>query len=269
MWPLVDLIMSENQYDTLNITHKDNYAIVQISRGRGNAINHGMIKDIRHAFAALKVNSKVSGVILTGNPGFFSVGLDVIELYDYDEEKLTAFWADFHQMVVDLTSFPKPLFAAISGFSPAGGCVMAVCCDYRLMAEGEKFQIGLNEVAVGIRVPAYIFHLYSFWIGSRKAYQNLMQGRLLSVAEAFESGLVDEVCSMENLLARAEEVMKHWLKHADSVVQSSKMNMRKELIEKVGHEPAEDIKARLAQWFHPESRKVMGALVAKLKAKAV
>ena len=260
--------MPNNIYTTLQITHKSNYAIVQISRGRGNAMNHDMVREIRQAFGELKLNKQISGVILTGNPGFFSVGLDVIELYDYDEEKISAFWAEFHGMVVELTSFPKPLFAAISGFSPAGGCVMAVCCDYRLMAEGDKFQIGLNEVAVGIRVPAYIFHLYSFWIGSRKAYQNLMQGRLLGVDEAFESGLVDEVCPLEELLERAEDKMKKWLKHADSVVQSSKLNMRADLIEKVQHESSADIEARLKQWFHPESRKAMGALVARLKQRA-
>ena len=173
----------------IEVIARDGYEILQLNRGRANPINHGLVLAIREELARVREDETVRGIILTGNtPGFFSVGLDLKELYYYDEAEIVAFWGDWQKMVMELVSFPKPMIAAINGYSPAGGCVLAVTCDYRLMAANPRFTIGLNEVAVGITVPQYIFTIYAFWLGTRKAYQSLMVGRLFKVEEALEVG---------------------------------------------------------------------------------
>jgi len=249
----------------LKYNYKNDICILQLSRGRGNALSHQMVNEITQAAKDLEANGKVRGVIITGNPGIFSVGLDVLELYDFDQKQILTFWNDWQEMVKTLTAFSKPLICAISGHSPAGGCVIALCCDYRLMVEGEKFRIGLNEVAVGIELPGYIFEIAAFAMGTRKAYQNLMQGRLISVKEAYETHLIDEVCASENLMPRAEEVMQQWLKGSDNILQGSKRNMKKELLQRMQESFDESMDDKLAQWFHPDSRATMGKLVAQLK----
>ena len=68
--------------ETLNITRKGNYALVQLSRGKANPVNHQMVKDLSATFKSLQEEAEMKGVILTGTPNFFSAGLDVVELYD-------------------------------------------------------------------------------------------------------------------------------------------------------------------------------------------
>ena len=211
----------------LNITQKKDYAIVQLNRGKANVLNHTMVKEIRQAFKELDEDDTIRGLILTGKPHFFSAGLDLIELYEYNEEQIKAFFFDFSSMYVDLMKFSKPSLCAITGHAPAGGCVMAITCDYRIMAEGEKYTIGLNEVAVNILISENITKAYAFWMGQRKAYQSIMEGKLLSVQEAHESGLVDEVCPLEEVMDRAEKQMQKWLKADDDILRGTKYNLRK------------------------------------------
>ncbi len=168
-------------------------------------------------------------MILTGKEGFFSSGIDLIEAYDYNEEQSQEFWIDFLALQRDLVSFKKPLVAAISGHSPAGGCVLAICCDYRVMAEG-KFIIGLNEIPVGIIVPDSVFHLYAFWLGQHKAYQYLMAGKLLNINEALDdAGLIDKVSSPENIMHVAEKKVRTYMQLNPVTWSQSKLNLRNEL----------------------------------------
>ena len=148
----------------IKIESRDQYDVLVLNRGRANPINNDMVTAIRSELKRVAKDDTVRGIIWTGNtPGFFSVGLDLKELYYYDEEQIAGFWENWDAMVMELIKFPKPMIAAINGYSPAGGCVLAVTCDYRLMAKGEKFVIGLNETAVGIADKA-------FWLGSNNGF---------------------------------------------------------------------------------------------------
>lgn len=186
------------KYLTLSVQNR--MALIGLNRGRSNAINGELLDELKIILKSIESDDAISGIILHGNEGFFSAGLDLIELYDYSEVEIRVFWESFLSFVQAFVGFKKPSIAAIGGHSPAGGCVLALCCDYRIMAEGE-FIIGLNEVPVGIIVPDAIFHLYGFWLGQAKAYQYLLEGKLLNPTEALAAGLIDELVP-----ARAQEV---------------------------------------------------------------
>jgi 3,2-trans-enoyl-CoA isomerase len=178
--------------NTIKVRIKDKIAVLSLDRGRSNAINSEMVSELHQMIRNIENDDSIAGLIITGKEGFFSAGLDLIELYNYDEDQIREFWVEFLSLVTSMVSFKKPMIAAISGHSPAGGCVLAICCDYRVMAEG-KFIIGLNEVPVGIIVPESIFHLYAFWLGNAPAYRALLEGKLMNTQEALSAGLVDEV----------------------------------------------------------------------------
>lgn len=244
---------------------KPQYEILQFNRGKANPMHTDFIKELREHIARIEADPNTRGVILTGNtPGYFTVGLDLKELYHYDEEQIEEFWTHWDAMVMELTCFPKPMIAAINGYSPAGGCVIAITCDHRMMAEGEKFIIGLNEVAVGITVPENIFQLYAFWLGHRQAYQCLMQGKLMKVREAKAVGLIDEVLEMDDLLPKAEENLQRLLMLPDNILQDSKRNLRRELIDKLQHLPEIPRQQKLDSWFNPNSRAIMKMVVDSL-----
>jgi len=179
--------------NTLEVTYKEEYAIVQMNRGKVNAINFEMVQDLRDIFHTLENNASVKGVILTGQPHYFSAGLDLIELFTYDKDQMRDFFVSFGSLYQELVRFKKPFISAITGHSPAGGCVLAVTSDNRYMAEGDKYVIGLNEVAVNIQISQNLTEVYAFWMGNGLASRYIMAGKLLSGKEALAAGLVDEL----------------------------------------------------------------------------
>jgi len=254
--------------DTIKLTRKENYAIVQLNRGKVNAINHQLVNELRATFQELLIDEEVGGVILTGIPRFFSAGLDVIELYAYDEQKMRSFMTDFGLLHIEMAKFPKPLICAITGYSPAGGTVFAITADYRIMAAGEKYTIGLNEVAVNIQISNNLVEAYGFWIGKGLAHRYILEGKLLGVQEALSVGLVDEVVEASEVLAKAEEKMRHFLKALPVILHATKAKLRKTWLSKINDDSAEDFKQSLDIWWQPETRKRMKMFVDRLTHKA-
>lgn len=249
----------------ITIQHKNNYAVVQLKRGKVNAINHQVVNEIRQTFQQLKDDDTISGVIFTGIPHFFSAGLDVKELFHYDKAQIADFFKDFVNMFVELMNFPKLFISAITGHSPAGGCVIAITSDYRIMATGEKYVIGLNEVAVNILISKNIAAAYAFWIGERRAYQALLQGRLFDVQTAYDYGLLDEISPLEEVLKRAEGKMKAWLQHNPAILQGTKRTLRQDLLEqKINLDVEELIQENVDLWWEPSVRAGMQQFVENL-----
>ena len=107
--------------NTLNIQTKDNYTIVQLDRGKANALNQEMINELRQLIQESEQDDNINGIILTGKPHFFSGGVDLLEVYYYDSEGIRNFWGSFLQLATEMLAFSKPLIASITGHSPAGG----------------------------------------------------------------------------------------------------------------------------------------------------
>jgi len=253
--------------NTLRLEIKDKLAIITLDRGRANPMNAEMVAGLTSTIKDIANNQDIGGVILTGKENFFSAGLDLMEVFEYDEVQSRTFWASFMHMQFVLATFRKPMVAAITGHSPAGGCVLAICCDYRVMAEG-KYVIGLNEIPVGIIVPDSIFNLYAFWLGKRKAYQYLLEGKLLSVQEALADGLIDEACDAADVLAAAEKKIRGYMAFNPVTWSQSKINLRGELIAQLSADQTDTLNAMLKQWWSPETRLTLQHIIDNLKAPA-
>ncbi|MFB2119015.1 enoyl-CoA hydratase/isomerase family protein [Parapedobacter sp. 2B3] len=250
--------------DFVNITVEDRVAHVYLDRGRSNAFHQPMLEELGKAVEDAQQDPAVEGLILHGKEGFFSAGLDLIALYDYNEEEVRRFWHTFMDLIRALVAFDKPTVAAISGHSPAAGCVLACCCDYRVMADGD-FIIGLNEVPVGLIVPESIFQLYGFWLGRARAYRYLLEGRLLKPHEAYEVGLVDEVVDCQRIRSAAERQLGKYRQYERNTWRQSKRNMREALI--AAFDAAQDtaIEALLKQWWSPATRSIVKTIIDNLK----
>ncbi len=252
--------------NTFKLSVRDKIAYLTLNRGTSNAINSEMVHELKDMLDNLEKDEQIGGLILTGNEGFFSAGLDLIELYNYNEAEIKQFWHDFLDMVAVFVAFKKPMISAISGHSPAGGCVLAICSDYRIMAEG-KYIIGLNEVPVGIIVPDSIFHIYAFWLGKAKAYRFLMEGKLMRTQEALEVGLVDELVDGKSLLTAAERKMKQYLGFDWTTWQQSKINLRTELVQTVQADQTATLELMLKQWWSPSTRSILHTIIQNLQKK--
>lgn len=251
--------------DFIKLTVDERIAHLYLDRGKSNAINQQMLDELQESIVEAQQDPAVEGLILHGKEGFFSAGLDLISLYEYNEEEVRRFWHAFIDFTRMFVAFEKPAVAAISGHSPAGGCVLALCCDYRVMAEGD-YIIGLNEVPVGIVVPNSIFHLYSFWLGQGNAYRYLLEGKLLKPQDAFQVGLVDEVVVMRSIRTAAERQLRKYTQYERNTWRRSKVNMRQALIAQLESGQGETVEAILKQWWSPATRSILKTIIDNLRS---
>jgi len=204
-----------------------------------------MNRKLRCAAISTKIKSiendhpKVKSLILSSsNPSIFSAGIDLKELYSPCPERLPKFWTAFQNLFVDLYGSRLAVIGAIEGHAPAAGCMLAMACDYRIMAAsvpGEApFKIGLNETRFGIVAPPWMAQLMIRTIGFRKAEHALSLGTLFTPENARNIGLVDElVPTSQNVLEICRKTAEKWNEIPMQARSITKMLTRKELLEEL------------------------------------
>ena len=165
------------------ILHGDIHEL-RLARPPVNALDPALCADLVQALDEA-VAAGAHGIVLSGGPKVFSAGLDVPYLLSLgdDQDALLRAWTVFFQAARALAACPVPVVAALAGHSPAGGCVLALCCDYRIMAEG-PYRIGLNETQVGLVAPEGIQALMARMVGPHRAERLLVAGEMVDASEA-------------------------------------------------------------------------------------
>ncbi len=240
--------------DNIIVTYKRDYAIVQLNRGKVNAMEQKLVDELRVTIKEMENNDDVKGVIISGQPHYYSAGLDVIKLYNYNESEIGPFFTSFGQMYIELARFSKPLIGAITGHAPAGGCVIAITCDYRVMPDDPKYKIGLNEILVNVPLSQDLIDGYTFWLGAGLAHRYLLSGKMMSPQEAYDIGFVDELCPLDEVLSRAEKQMQEYLNADTRIFKSIKYKTRKSWIDNMGANPTAALKENLDIWWSPSVR---------------
>jgi len=191
--------------DPIQIEAAGEVAIVRLCLGTTNPLSAALVAGLADAIQTIGADSTLRGLVLTSrNDKFFSIGFDIPHLIGLSQADFATFFRAFNLMCLDLYTLPKPTAAAISGHATAGGCILALCCDYRLIVEGRTL-IGLNEIKLGVPVPYAADRILRETIGSRKARRVVESGDFYSPDSAVELGLVDEVVPGQELVRRATE----------------------------------------------------------------
>ena len=214
-------------------TDTSNVAMLTLNRPPVNSLSMEMCQAISAAVKDVEDNSNVEGVVLaSSNPNILSAGLDLNELYNPDTNRLPDFWNSFQQLFIDLYGSRLATVAAIEGHAPAAGCMLAICCDYRVMTD-QKGRIGLNETLLGIAAPPWLGQAMVNTIGMRNAELSLSLGLLYSPQEALGIGLVDKVASADAVVSNALDEAKRWANIPAQARVASKLLTRQEYIDRL------------------------------------
>jgi enoyl-CoA hydratase len=143
--------------------------------------------------------------------------------------------------------------AAINGHAIAGGCVIALAADVRLMAEGDG-KIGLPELLVGVPFPTAALEVVRFAVPGEKLQSLIYTGRTLSAREALGAGLVDEVVSPDALPARAQEVARKLALIPPPVYRLTKGSLRAEALERIEQAGEHTDREALELWSAQETQ---------------
>lgn len=246
------------------IRHDDIHEL-RLSRPPVNALNPELVCALRKAVSEAPTHG-ARGIILSGHPGMFSAGLDVPTLLQFDRVGMGAFWQEFVGLCEALGRSSIPVVAAITGHSPAGGAVLTLFCDYRIMARGE-FRIGLNEVQVGLVVPEIIQAAMRRLLGAHRAERLMVAGAMVEAEEAHRIGLVDELVETELVVGRAISWLQDLLAKPPQAMSETRRIARADLHAEFDHAASISNDEFAERWFCEEAQTVLKEMVARLKAK--
>jgi enoyl-CoA hydratase/carnithine racemase len=239
---------------------------LRLNRPPVNALSPQLITALKSAIEGAPAGG-ARALILSGSPGRFSGGLDVPLLLGLDRPAMAALWRDFYGLLGAIAKSPIPIAAAINGHAPAGGTVLALYCDWRVMAEGD-YRIGLNEVQVGIPVPPVIMAGVRRLVGLRQAEQLAVSGALLSPREARDVGLVDELAPIERTVERGVEWCQRLLALPMEAMTGTRRLARADLVAIFEADLEPELQRVIAGWWSTETQGTLRALVQRLGKKA-
>jgi len=259
------------QYVTVEKKLGKGYAILTIAKEPMNSLDTELCNALYTAIKAVESDAAMKGLIITSGlkgEGFCYGLCPVNELYapNTSAEQFASFWPAFSKVLIHLYRSRLATVAAIKGAAPAGGCLIALCCETRLMNRSSSGTIGLNEVAMGIPVPTSLVRLMAQVTGPKIAENMVVNGRAVKADEALQMGLVDElVASADALLPRAEELMAAAVKLPSEARATTKMQLRSEFAqawEKSAYN--EEAAVLWAALTRPETVALLGAIVERL-----
>ena len=194
--------------ELIRIEYRDEVVILKLVRGITNALNLQLVNQLAENLRKVRDDSDVHSLVLgSSNEKFFSIGFDIPELFKLTRKDFRAFYQAFNRVCMDLYTLPKPTIAAITGHAIAGGCILALCCDYRFIAEGRKL-MGLNEIKLGIPVPYPGDCILRHVVGTRNAREISGTGEFYRPEELLQIGMVDQVLSLKQVLPKSIEKAK-------------------------------------------------------------
>lgn len=164
-----------------------------------NALIRAAWAEFDAALADASVDANVAVVAVTGAGGSFCAGADLKESRVSRHASMASH--PFSACVETLTTFPKPLIAAVDGSAVGGGMTMLLHFDFVLASPAARFRLPFATLGA-LPEGASSLLLQSF-VGARTATRLLLSGDWMEAAEALECGLVTSIVPTEKLLNEA------------------------------------------------------------------
>jgi enoyl-CoA hydratase/carnithine racemase len=236
---------------------------LRLNRPPVNALDPGLLSAIRDGVRRA-ASEGCRAIILSGREGMFTAGLDIPVLLSLNENDMREAARIFFETLETVAASPIPVVAAITGHSPAGGAVLSIFCDWRVMADGE-FMYGFNEVAVGITMPSIVHAAITRAAGPRRAELMCVTGRMVGPREAMALGLIDWVAQPDEVVSTAKGFCEELLALPRRAMEQSRTLVRGELVEIVQKNRQRDSEFFFAEWMLPETQDPLREVVARLK----
>lgn len=182
-------------------THVDDHVgYIEIAKPKANTYDIHMMRELDEAIEELRFDENARVIVLTsGLPGFFSAGADIEMLKGSQPDFKAMFCLHCQETLNKFASTPKVVIAALNGHTVGGGLEIALACDLRMMAK-DGGKIGLPEVTLGVLPGTGGTQRLPRLIGTARALDMMITGKLLTPEEALSIGLVNYVFPKESFM---------------------------------------------------------------------
>lgn len=223
------------EFTTILFEVRDHVAKITINRPeRMNGYSEPMIKDMLAAIDSARQDDDVRALIITGTGRAFCAGGDISgapdtrsRFHGHPMGHLLEMREGFHQLVLSLTRFDKPVIAAINGAAVAGGLTLALCCDFRIASD--EARLGDTALKFGLLCDEGGAYFFPRVMGLDRALKMTMLSEVYDAKTALELGLVTEVVPHAKLSDRADELARRLADGPPLALRTAKRMMYKQL----------------------------------------
>jgi enoyl-CoA hydratase len=233
-----------------------------LDRPPANAIDENLLRDLGDAVERARTDDAVRAVVLTGAGAFFSGGFD-LSAPRREEQGVAVMNESYRGAHRALLALPKPTIARVAGHAIAGGCVLALACDYRLGREGD-WKLGTNEVAIGASYPKAAIEIMKLRLTHAQAAELTLGAALYPVSHAMRLGVVHELLPAADFDASVARRAARMAAFPREAYAHTKAALIAETLARIDAHTREQQLADAAVWMTDESRAARRAQRAKL-----
>lgn len=252
-------------------------AIRRLFRENINGIHHLVLNDgsnalgpelmalLSTALTELREAGSPPVLLRSSHRMLFCPGWDLKHLAGAGRAAVADSLSRFNRLVFDLFSYPAPTGAAIGGHAVAGGCLLALCCDVRIMAAGRP-RIGLSELNLGVPVPAS-----SLLMLRQRLAPNVIEGLVVggdgcNAERARNLGVVHRVTDLKRVVSQTERELARLASKPARAFAATKRFLLGEAWNRMAKPQAAENDAFLDCWFSPETQARIAGVVDRLRA---
>ena len=244
----------------LTVDETGDVAVLRVEHGRVNALDTDMLRALTAAVAGSD-----QALVLTGSGSAFSAGVDLRRILDGGPEYIAEFLFELSRTFRAVFDHPRPTVAAVNGHAIAGGCVLALACDARLMSGG---RMGLSELAVGVPFPVTALEIVRHALGPG-ADRAVLHAETVGPDRALALGLVDELTAPDELLPRSIALAGELAARAPEAYRMAKQRLHRAAVESIASASSDEDAAVFAGWTSDESRRRIEAMLSALSGRRV
>jgi enoyl-CoA hydratase/carnithine racemase len=193
---------------TVELDIHGDVAVIRLDDGKANALGFDAVEGLD---AAIDRAGDARAVCILGRPGRFSAGFDLDEMRSSRAVELMTRGAELALRIVE---HPAPVVLGVTGHALAMGAVLMLTADWRVGAAGD-FKLGLNEVRIGLFVPAFAADLARDRLSPRHLTEAALLAEVYDPDGALAAGFLDEVVPEDEVVDRAVERATTWAADLD------------------------------------------------------
>ena len=191
-----------------------------------NALTWAMYEQLEMHLERLAADDAIRAVIIRGEGKAFAAGTDIQQFVGFTAEDGVAYEHKMEAIVERLYTFSKPTIAAISGPAVGAGIVIAAVCDLRYVTPASRFGVPIARTLGNCITLKNYQHLVDAF-GAMRTKEMLFTGRLLTAADALQTGFLTAIIEEEQLISHVTGVAQHISSLAPLTVWAAKEGQRR------------------------------------------
>jgi enoyl-CoA hydratase len=240
--------------------HNDGIAVVTLGNPPMNTMDAPLLEELTGLFEGLGAEAAVRAAVITGQGRAFSAGLDLRTVPELDRLGQRRLIEAMNNCFGTLYGWPKPLVAAVNGHAIAGGLILALCADWRVVAD-TALQASLAEVKVGVTYPVAPMEVARGELAPAAARRLVLLGETLDAEKAEALAVFDERVPADQLLKRALARARGDADLPPQAFATTKRELRAAALGRIAQARAGRGEPRLSAWLGEEMRRAAVAVL--------